>query len=272
MNRGQCPACATTALRARQLIVMALLLVIRAEIAHAEPVVSNASLILNAAQVDVPNTPTTDSWGIANTTGIWFSPSHVNLELNFACGDASNPNFHAQQGSAGANLIWSESTWRVGASTSRHLMDRSGPDPRATNCGLYGVWFPSGSLTLQGKGGRFSGNTDGKYAGIAANWYVTPNVSLFGARDSADYDQDFEESISTGSVQYLPREGRPLSFVLGYSRTDFDFSNGVQTHANALFVAVRFFFNRSGQRTLVGRERTGPVGWPGSFNFQGIGF
>jgi len=210
--------------------------------------------------------------GLAGTTGIWFAQTHLDLELDIAYGHSSNPNFHGQQVSSGASLIWAEATWRLGASVGNHFVDKSGPDPQASNYHVYGVWFPSGSLTLQAKGGRFWGNTDGNYRGAAVNWYVTPDFALFAAYERANYDQGMDESIWSAAAQYLPWETVPLSFVAGYSTSDFSFYGNGQTHANTTFVSLRFFFNRSGLRTLVGRERTGPIGWPAAFNFQAISF
>jgi hypothetical protein len=72
------------------------------------------------------------------------------------------------------------------------------------------------------------------------------------------------------SAQWLPSEGLPISLIARYMRSQFD--GPFDTQADTTFIAVRLFFNRSGKRTLVGRERTGPIGWPAAFGAIGLGF
>jgi hypothetical protein len=209
-------------------------------------------------------------WGLQGSAGLSFTDSHLNFEGDLAYSHAAVHGFTQEQLHLGGNLVWWEPAWRIGASAAGHRIDVPGSVRETQNYGLYGVWFPSGSLTLMTKAGAFSGHAHGNYAGGGTNWYLTPDISLFGALDWARFDSGFREADWTASVQYLPSENWPVSVVAGYTRANF--SGGVSAHADTVFIALRVFFNRSGETSLVGRERTGPIGWPASFGPQGIGF
>ena len=238
--------------------------------ACAQTRITNASASANAAQIDFNGGPTFTFNGLSGTVGATLAPPHVNIEARASLGTSSNGASRSYQETAGATLIWWEPEWRLGASLGHQHTDRPGSDVNVTNLHGYGVWFPSESVTLSAKAGGFSGTRDGKYAGVAINWYLTEDLALFGAFDGTSFDANFQESDWTASVQWLPTRQLPVSLALGVTHSQI--SGRFDARATAAFVGVRLFFNRSGETSLRGRERTGPTGWPSTFGPQGLGF
>ncbi len=238
--------------------------------ATAGPYASNATLIANAATAKSSDGPRVGVWGLAGTEGVSFTNSPISLETDLAYLNATGPGFTSQQYALAENLTWASQALRLGATLGGHGFDNPRGRSGTVNYGVYDIWFPSQSVTLAAKAGAFSGHARGGYAGGAGYWYATPDIGFFGSVDWSGYEARFQEADWTALAQVLPSHRLPVSVVAGYTRTQV--SGAMSFRANTAFLALRFFWNRSGAVSLVGRERTGAVGWPGAFGPQGIGF
>jgi hypothetical protein len=166
----------------RVLIWVAMGLMLASAPALAEPYISNAVLVANAASSKFENNPHAGVWGLQGSAGLSFTDSHLNFEGDLAYSHAAVHGFTQEQLHLGGNLVWWEPAWRIGASAAGHRIDVPGSVRETQNYGLYGVWFPSGSLTLMTKAGAFSGHAHGNYAGGGTNWYLTPDIYRCSAR------------------------------------------------------------------------------------------
>ncbi|MDE2488291.1 MAG: hypothetical protein KGO51_12925 [Alphaproteobacteria bacterium] len=245
-------------------------MVASAATANAQAYVANASLIANRADVAFPASPRVRAWGLAGTGTVSINGSRLNFETDLGYSHSASRSFSFSQYAAAENLTWAEPTWRIGATVGDHATRGPAGGLSTTNFGAYGVWFPTRSVTLSAKSGAFSGRAGGAYAGAAAYWYITPDLAVFGSWDGARFHRGFTELDWTASAQWLPWQRAPISLIAGYTRSEF--AGHVDLHSHMAFVAFRLFWNRSGKVSLVGRERTGPVGWPGAFGPQGIAF
>lgn len=252
------------------LLAAPVIAVVLGSAAAADPYVSNATIIANTASAKTAGSPRVQAWGLAGTGGLSFAGSPINLETDLGVIYIAGPRFTANQYAAAENVTLAHPSWRLGATLGGHAFDTPARRSGTLNYGLYGVWFPSDSVTLSVKAGAFSGHARGDYTGGAAYWYVKPDFAFFGSLDWSRYRRGFREADWTASAQLLPSHRLPLSVIAGYTRSRFN--GAINLHADTAFVALRFFYNRSGKTTLVGRERTGAVGWPASFGPQGIGF
>lgn len=215
-----------------------------------------------------------DSYGISGEgklqTGLW----DMQIQGDAGYHHTSAGGVDINDWNLGGHLFWALSEGRIGATVGYRSADASGVSVDITNYGAFAEWWPTGSITLAGRGGGFNadltitglgtGSGDGYYLGGSATGYVIPDFSVSGAVDYARIHNLFDVTSYTARAEYLVSEQVPLSISAGYTYSHVSFLSG---HANTWFVALTWYCDEAGgNQTLVSRQRTGTLGSSASFN------
>ncbi|HVZ69888.1 MAG TPA: hypothetical protein VG891_10520 [Rhizomicrobium sp.] len=136
-----------------------------------------------------------------------------------------------------------------------------------TNYGAFGEYFANDNFTVGVKGGGFSGDFSGGYAGVSVTGYVFPDFAVSGGIGYTHLNHFGAETDLSVQGEYLLSEETPFAVFAGYTYTDLSDGGG---RVHTVVVGVRFYFNTDGFRTLVERQRGGTVGAIGTFGPAGF--
>jgi hypothetical protein len=136
-----------------------------------------------------------------------------------------------------------------------------------TNFGGFGEYFANDQFTFGVKGGGFSGDASGGYAGVSVTGYVFPDFAVSGGINYTHLDRFGAETDLSVQGEYLISEDVPFAVFAGYTYSDLSDGGG---RVNTFVVGLRFYYNTDGFKTLVERHRGGTVGNIGTFGPVGL--
>lgn len=179
------------------------------------------------------------------------------------------PGTHIGAWNAGGAGYWQNETVRAGAVVNHTNINFAalGLSADTTNYGAFGEYFANDSFTFGVKGGGFSGDFSGGYAGVSVIGYVFPNFAISGGIDYTRFNHIAAETDLSVQGEYLLSEDTPFAIFAGYTYSDISDGGG---RAHTFVVGIRFHYNTDGYRTLVERQRGGTVGNVGGFEPSGL--
>jgi len=192
-------------------------------------------------------------------TGLWG----MKLQGNGSYHNISTTGLNANNWNIGADAYWVPGKGRLGLSVGYQGFD-VGPSLKITNYGAFAEWWAGSQYTVAGKLGGFSGNygIDGYYLGGQFKGYATPDLALSGSADYTDFKSSNEIDL-TAKAEVLLSETIPVSASGGYRYSEV---SGVSGHMNTWFVSLTWYCDENGSDpSLVGRQRSGTLGWAAGF-------
>jgi len=233
--------------------------------AHADLPVSFSGLLTGSYGNAKVSGTSADIFG-GGAAGAATFGEHWNIGANADYQRVSTSGLHANDWLFGAAFFWKDSKGRIGPVGGYETVDTGKVSGHVSYEGAGGEWWMADDLTLGLKGGGFnaSGAVSGYYVGTGFTAYWQRDVDFTGSVDYAHGNSVGSETDYTMQGEWLVSERAPVSLFGGYTYADV---SGLGTgHVNVWFLGVRLYTNGDGSRTLVDRQRNGPMGWTGAFH------
>jgi len=185
---------------------------------------------------------------------------HVQAQASYNY--ATLPGSHISNWSIGGTPYWEGEMGRVGMVANHYQAHFFGFTGSSTTYGGFAEYFANPNFTFGLKGGGYSGDLAGSYAGAQVTGYVFPDFALTGGFTYIRANRLGSQTDLSVQGEYLLSHDVPVSVFVGYSYGDV--SNGGGPNHKAL-VGVRVYLNSDGYESLVDRQRHGTVGAIGHF-------
>jgi hypothetical protein len=208
--------------------------------------------------------------------------SYQSLTLRYS-GDGDDGGEHTGDWSLAISPFWRMDWGRFGVNLGAQKYTYNGYyvyDNGATsseNAGLFAEWYLGPNLTLAGKGGWWEGDErdyygdtyhdNGGYVGGQAIWYAMPDLAVTGTIDYVGYKGGYNETNYGATAEWLVSETTPISIYGGWMGTSFSHGGG---SVNTWLVGVKVYTDQNGSSTLVDRQRSGSSTWDTKFNPTGL--
>lgn len=219
--------------------------------------------------VDLPSLPDPTVKGIAGE-GEFALGAGVHVQGNAGYNYVTLPGTHISNWNIGGSGYWRGEMGRAGALvnyTDIHLSVLG--SAHTTNFGGFGEYFANDYFTFGVKGGGFSGDVDGGYAGIQVTGYVFSDFAVSGGINYAHVNRIGAETDLSVQGEYLLSEEIPFSVFSSYTYSDISDGGG---RMSTFQVGIRFYFNTDGFSSLTERQRSGTVGSIGTFSPASLTF
>lgn len=185
---------------------------------------------------------------------------HVQAQASYNY--ATLPGNHITNWSIGGAPYWESEMGRVGVVANHYQAHYFGFTGSSTTFGGFAEYYANPYFTFGVKGGGYTGDLDGSYAGAQVVGYVFPDFALTGAFTYIRANRLGSQTDLSVQGEYLLSQDVPVSVFVGYSYGDV--SNGGGRNHKAM-VGVRVYLNSDGYTALVDRQRHGTVGAIGRF-------
>ena len=219
--------------------------------------------------VSLSGLPDTNIKGIAGE-GEFALGAGVHAQGHAGYNYATLPGTHLSNWNLGGSGYWKGQMGRAGAVvnyTDVHLSVLG--SAHTTNYGAFGEYFANDDFTFGVKGGGFSGDFDGGYAGVQVTGYLFPDFALTGGIGYTHLNRIGAETDLTVQGEYLLSQETPFAVFAGYTYSDLSDGGG---NVSTFLVGLRFYFNTDGFSSLKERQRSGTVGTIGGFGPVGLRF
>lgn len=189
--------------------------------------------------------------------------------------DASNEHY-AEKGVTGdlttvtGDFFWRDAKGSIGASLSYHRISAGaygyyyGGSEDVVSYGAFGEWYFNRWLSLRVKGGGYSGDLSGEYAGAGFRLYPLPNLALNASYDYLSLNGPYGSGGNADQIgtyaEYMPMRSMPVSIAASYSYSKFSGGDS----ANTFGVVLIYRFGNPRDHSLSGWDRNGPIQWNGA--------
>jgi hypothetical protein len=192
-----------------------------------------------------------------------FSNPGFDVQLNAGYDHLDGSGGNANAWTVDGDVFWRDAKGSIGGSFSyANLSSGLGLGANLQSYGAFGEWYATRDLTLQLKGGGFSGKgTSGGYVDGGAMYYLSRDfaLDLNVGYESLGYPHVFD--VGGGAEYMVP--GIPVSFQLGY---DYTTSSGGYGSGSTFLFQIKFRTGDPADRDLEGYHRQGAIDWNGSIS------
>lgn len=240
---------------------------IKAEPGAFEEANFSGTLTGDYSYVDLDGLPDPNIKGIGGE-GEFALGAGLHVQGNAGYNYATLPGTHLSNWNLGGSFFWRGEMGRAGAIvnyTDVHLSVLG--SAHTTNYGAFGEYFANDQFTVGVKGGGFSGDFSGGYAGIQLTGYVFPDFAVTGAFNYTHLNRVGAETDLGIQGEYLLSQETPFAVFAGYTYSDISDGGG---NVSTFMVGLRFYFNTDGFSSLMERQRSGTVGTIGTFGPIGM--
>jgi len=211
--------------------------------------------------------PNTNTKGISGE-GEFALGAGLHLQGNAGYNYTTLPGTHLSNWNLGGSSYWRGQMGRAGFVVNYTDVNLAAlGSASTTNYGAFGEYFPNDDFTFGVKGGGFSGDANGGYAGVSVTGYVFPDFAVTGGMGYTHLNRFGAETDLSVEGEYLISEETPFAMFGGYTYSDLSDGGGT---VHTFHVGVRFYFNTDGFSTLIERHRGGTVGTIGTFGPRGL--
>lgn len=214
------------------------------------------------AYLDLTGLPDPSVKGVAGE-GEFALGAGVHAQFHASYNYATLPGTHVSNWTLGGAGYWKGSLGRAGAVVNYTDVNLSVlGHANATNFGGFGEYFANDYFTFGVKGGGFSGDVSGGYAGAQMTGYVFPDFAITGGITYTHFNHISAETDLSIQAEYLVDHEIPFAGFAGYTYSDLSDGGG---RVSTFLVGIRFYFNTDGFSSLIERQRSGTVGTIGNF-------
>jgi hypothetical protein len=199
---------------------------------------------------------------LAAESALFDTDFHLQANMTYSNLAVHDAPVTGNEWSGGGTAFWATDMFRAGVTANDdtiHFGPRESSE-HETSFGGFGEWF-CGAFTAGLKAGDISGS--GAYVGGEGAFYAMPNLALTGTIDYSGASHTHETDF-TPQVEYLFSDEIPVSLYAGYTYASAS-GFGSSGNGNAFFVGLHLYVNSNGATGLIGRQRTGTVGWGSTF-------
>lgn len=221
------------------------------------------------AYLDLTGLPNPNIKGIAGE-GEFALGAGLHAQFNAGYNYATLPGAHISNWNLGGSGYWKGAMGRAGVLVNYTDVNLSVlGSAHTTNFGAFGEYFANEYFTFGVKGGGFSGDVKGGYAGAQVTGYVFPDFAITAGMNYTHFNHISAETDLGIQAEYLIDHELPFAGFAGYTYSDLSDGGGT---VSTFLVGLRFYFNTDGFSSLIERQRSGTVGTIGNFGPVALNF